>query len=74
MEVIVAKQNDIDFDSLLTTKEVAAMLGKSRFTIASWRSQKKHLHYFKNGGSIGYRREDVEDYLNSCMVYVKVVD
>ena len=70
----MAKQNDIDFDSLLTTEEVATMLGKSPFTIASWRSQKRHLHYLKNAGSIGYRREDVEAYLAKCMIYVKVAD
>lgn len=73
-EVIVANPKDIDFDSLLTAQEVAKMLGKSIYTLASWRSQGRHLHYVKNAGSIRYRREDVEAYLKRCMVYVKVAD
>ena len=73
-EVIVANLTDIDFDSLLTTREVATMLGKSHYTVASWRSLGKHLDYIKMGGSVRYRREDVDAYLAQCMVYVKVAD
>ena len=70
----MANPKDIDVKELLTTREVATMLGKSPFTISSWRSQKKNLHYIKTGGSIRYRREDVDAYLAKCMVYVQVDD
>ncbi|MFD7645089.1 helix-turn-helix domain-containing protein [Kitasatospora sp. NPDC059795] len=50
-----------------TTKETAKILNVSTSTLRRWRSlqPRRGLAYVRIEGRIGYRREDVLDYLNS---------
>jgi excisionase family DNA binding protein len=59
---------------LLTTREVAEMLGFSPATITHWRARppKKALPYLKLGGRVRYRRADVEAYLAEALVEPEV--
>lgn len=47
---------------LLTTEEVAVLLGKTPSTIGGWRFNQKGPKYIKSGGSIRYRLNDVESF------------
>lgn len=53
-------------DSLLTPQDVAAKLKISLHTLASWRRQTNRydLPWIEVGGSIRYRRADVEAWLD----------
>ena len=55
-----------DLESLLTPQEVADKLKISLHTLASWRRQTNphDLPWIEVGGSIRYRRSDVETWLN----------
>lgn len=54
----------------LTTAEAAALLGLRPHTLANWRTsadRAQGLPWVKVGGRrVGYLREDVEAYLESC--------
>ena len=56
----------LDNDSLLTTQDVADKLKISLHTLASWRRQTNphDLPWIEVGGSIRYRRSDVEAWLD----------
>jgi excisionase family DNA binding protein len=56
----------LQLSHLLTTKEVADMLGVSPGTLNVWRcTQRYPLTFIKVGRSVRYRMEDVEDFLRS---------
>lgn len=54
-------------DNLLTTAEVAKILGVTVGTIKSWRwmGKRKELPHCKLGGAIFYRREDVKSFADA---------
>jgi len=51
-----------------TPKQVSANYGISVGTLANWRTQKRGPKYYKVGGKVLYRTEDVEAFLFSCPV------
>lgn len=58
--------------ALLTTKEVASLLGISSGTLENWRSQKRGPRYVKmpgrggfNGGPVRYLSQDVQRWILS---------
>jgi hypothetical protein len=51
-----------------TPKQVSANYGISVGTLANWRTQKRGPKYFKVGGKVLYRTQDVEAFLFSCPV------
>jgi excisionase family DNA binding protein len=55
----------IDFRKAATTTEAADLLGLSASTLEKWRSERKGPAYFKIGGKIFYRVEDLEQYQTS---------
>ena len=53
---------------LLTTDQVAAVLGLSSRTLAAWRSSRSSsLPYLKTGSRVRYRSQDVLAWLESRM-------
>lgn len=58
-------------DDLLTPEETAGLLGVKPDTLANWRCTKRvQLPYLKLGARIiRYRRSDVADFLQCCMVH-----
>jgi len=51
---------------LLTTEQVAAILGLSNRTLATWRSSGRNpLPYIKVGSRVRYQRQDVMAWLES---------
>ena len=48
----------------LTPDEAAAMLRRSKLTIANWRSRQIGPRHYKRGRWVEYRRVDVEEYLS----------
>ena len=55
----------IDFRKAATTGEAAKLLGMSPSTLEKWRSEKRGPVYFRIGGRIYYRTEDLEQYQES---------
>jgi excisionase family DNA binding protein len=55
--------------SLLTVKEVAERLKCSTSQVYAIKQQGK-LRSYKIGGMVRFRREDVEEYIDSCVVEV----
>jgi excisionase family DNA binding protein len=53
---------------LLSTKQLAAALGKSPRTVEDWRAQKRGPKWVKVGGHVRYRTEDVEKWLEGNVV------
>jgi excisionase family DNA binding protein len=51
-------------DELLTGDELAAYLGRPAKTLANWRSARTGPAYIKVGGTVRYRRRDVEAWLD----------
>ncbi len=51
----------------LTTKETAQYLGVSIPTLARWRKNKTSPPYFKKGGIIRYRQDDLDDWATAHM-------
>jgi Helix-turn-helix domain len=49
-------------DDLLSPEQAAEALRKSLSTLSRWRAEKKGPPYIKNGGTIEYRRSDLENY------------
>jgi predicted DNA-binding transcriptional regulator AlpA len=58
---------------LLTTKQVAAVLGLSPETVASWRRRKQFLNYVRMGSRIFYQEDDVNALARQRITYVQVV-
>ena len=56
-------------NELLEPRDAAAVVHKTRQTLAIWRCAKKvNLPYFKVGGRILYRRQDLIAFLESSRV------
>lgn len=56
-------------DELLKPEDAAAVLGVKADTLASWRCTKAHrVPYYKVGRLVYYRRQDLELFLESCVV------
>jgi Helix-turn-helix domain len=49
-------------DDLLSPEQASEVLRKSLSTLSRWRAEKKGPPYIKNGGTIEYRRSDLENY------------
>jgi excisionase family DNA binding protein len=57
--------------NLLTTEEVAKMLGLQEHTLRDWRRAKRHpLPYVKVGRSVRFRLSDVEAFISAHLVEV----
>ena len=48
--------------TLMTTKQVAEMIGFSHRTLAKWRQEGRGPKYIKIGSSVRYTIEDVEEW------------
>jgi predicted DNA-binding transcriptional regulator AlpA len=61
----MANHSQMHADQLLTSKQVAALIGlKNEKTLAVWRSTKRYpLPYVKFGRSVRYRAADVQKFL-----------
>jgi predicted DNA-binding transcriptional regulator AlpA len=46
----------------------AALLGIARGTLRNWRSQCRGPRYARLGRRVVYRRADLDEYLNACLV------
>ncbi|WP_188302211.1 helix-turn-helix domain-containing protein [Streptomyces sp. CBMA123] len=57
---------------LHTADEAAAILKVSPATLRRWRREGTGPAYVRVGGRIGYRHQDLADYLASCLVLPKV--
>ena len=57
---------------LLNTTQAAAYLGKSPITLATWRCSRRYpLPYVRNGGTIRYRKTDLDAFLERRTVRIK---
>ena len=56
-------------ESVLTEKEVAKIFKLNVTTLQKWRHKKKGPKYFKDGGLIRYRIQDIEKHLENMLVY-----
>jgi hypothetical protein len=55
--------------NLLTPAEAGALMRKSPGTLAIWRCARRYpLSYIGLGNRIFYRRRDVEEFIESCVV------
>jgi excisionase family DNA binding protein len=54
----------MDLEGLLTMKELAAYLNVSVSTIKDWRGRGEGPPALRVGGSLRWRREDIEAWLN----------
>jgi Helix-turn-helix domain len=54
------------YDDLLSPEQAAEILHKSTSTLSRWRAEKIGPAFIKNGGTIEYRRSDLEDYRLRC--------
>jgi excisionase family DNA binding protein len=52
-------------ESLMTAREAAAYIGKAPGTLTQWRYLSIELPYYKIGGSVRYRRDDLDTYLDA---------
>jgi len=59
-------------DGMLTTNQVAAMLGVSGATVGSWRRNNENIPYIKMGKVVRYREEDVKAFVAKCLTPVEV--
>ena len=50
--------------------EAAIYLGMAPATLARWRSEKAHLPYCKIGGTVRYKKADLDTYAESTRVQV----
>lgn len=57
-------QNHTD-NGLFGTREAARFIGKSAPTLRKWRLGRKYLPVYKIGGSIRYRKVDLEKFIES---------
>jgi len=54
---------------LLSSEEVALLMGIQPKTLATWRATKRYeLPYVKVGRSVRYRLKDLEDFINERLV------
>jgi Helix-turn-helix domain len=60
-------------DEWLSPQEAAAFLRKSPTTLSRWRTEQKGPSFAKIGGSVSYRRSDLEDYRLRCRKLVPTV-
>lgn len=58
-------------DKMLSIPVVCERLGVSKSTLAQWRVEKKNLAYYKLGGRVMYREEDINEFLKGKKVEVK---
>jgi predicted DNA-binding transcriptional regulator AlpA len=56
---------------LLTTAELSLMIGVTTKQLWSWRSENKGPDYVKLGRTVFYRRADVLDWIERCVVVMK---
>lgn len=63
-----AKEELQQGSGLLNTKQAADYLGISPGTLTSWRSQKKGPTYCKMGGSVRYRKDDLDSFADRYVV------
>lgn len=61
-----ARLEELKQKKLLTAKEAAELYGVSESTLSKRRSQGKAPVWYKVGGSVRYRHEDMEKFLNLC--------
>jgi len=59
---------------LLTPKEVSLITGFALDTLRDRRCKKQRPNFIKLGSKVMYRQEDVEDFLESCIVNKKLSD
>lgn len=52
----------------LNEKKAAEVLGTHPLTLTKWRQRGRGPMYFKVGGAIRYRLEDLQAYLESCRI------
>jgi len=65
LAVVMTRLSDLGEDVVLTTEEVAAVVGRSVHTVRSWRYMADHpLRWRKRGNLIEYRVGDVRKYLH----------
>ena len=57
-------------DSLMNEKEVALLLGLRPQTLSIWRMKKEKLPFVKIGRRIGYRKSDIEKWLEAQTIPV----
>jgi hypothetical protein len=61
------------YDDLLSPEQAAEILNKSPSTLSRWRAEKIGPAFIKNGGTVEYRRSDLEDYRLRCRKLVPVL-
>ena len=63
------RNNELQQDAgLLNTKQAADYLGLSPGTLMAWRAQRKGPTYCKMGGSVRYRRDDLDSFAGRNVV------
>jgi predicted DNA-binding transcriptional regulator AlpA len=60
-----AKEASEPYDPLLTADQLSLWLGKPKSTLYAWRTRGVGPRGTKVGNSLGYRRSDVEAYLDA---------
>lgn len=61
--------NISNFSNLMTPKETAEALGVTLQTLSVWRCTKRYpIKYIKMGSKIFYRREDLQEFIESRIV------
>jgi len=56
-------------NDLLKNGPAAAYIGVAPDTLVTWRSTKRvPIRYLKIGGSVFYRKKDLDEFLESCLV------
>lgn len=55
------------FEDMIKAETAAEMLGVTKATLATWRKKKIFLPYYRIGGVIRYKPEDVEAFKNQCL-------
>jgi len=57
--------HNINFDALLTERELARKLNVSIGTVRRWRLLRTGVSYIKLGACVRYRPEDLREYIDS---------
>lgn len=55
-------------ENFLTTHEAAALLRVSEHTLRSWRASRAGPRFIKIGGTVRYRRDDLDEYIELGVV------
>ena len=53
---------------MLSIEEVCEKLKVSKSTLAVWRAERKNLAFYKLGGRVVYKEEDIEEFLKGNKV------